>query len=117
MPDAIRALAKESAICVRNPYSTRPWQHVLEPLGGYLRLAEVLSFSSEYASRLTLGRNLDSNRSVKNLVEEILIYWPGQWEDASDASKLHEAGLESGNRSCLSIPWLAARLGLFAYSQ
>ena len=54
-------------------------------------MAEVLSVSSEYASSFNFGPNLNSNRSVKDLVEEMLIYWPGQWEDASDDSKLHEA--------------------------
>ena len=43
MPDAIRALARNQPIPVRNPNSTRPWQHVLEPLGGYLLLVEALA--------------------------------------------------------------------------
>ena len=42
VPDAMRSLALGEPIPVRNPKATRPWQHVLEPLGGYLRLAEVL---------------------------------------------------------------------------
>ena len=107
VPDTIRALEKGAAICIRNPDSTRPWQHVLEPLGGYLRLAEVLSVSSEYASSFNFGPNLNSNRSVKDLVEEMLIYWPGQWEDASDDSKLHEAGLLNlvVDRAYQSLGW------------
>ena len=92
VPDAIRALANGSPICVRNPHSTRPWQHVLEPLGGYLRLAEALFLSSEYASAFNFGPTLDSNRPVKDLVKEMLISWPGHWEDVSDANNLHEAG-------------------------
>jgi CDP-glucose 4,6-dehydratase len=43
IPDCIRALASGKPILIRNPYSTRPWQHVLEPLAGYLSLAERLS--------------------------------------------------------------------------
>ena len=43
VPDVVRSLAKGETIKVRNPTATRPWQHVLEPLAGYLRLAEVLA--------------------------------------------------------------------------
>ena len=46
IPDAIQALEHGSPVPVRNPGSTRPWQHVLEPLAGYLRLAEVLTSDS-----------------------------------------------------------------------
>ena len=107
VPDTIIALEKGAAIFILYPDSTLPWQHVLEPLGGYLRLAEVLSVSSEYASSFNFGPNLNSNRSVKDLVEEMLIYWPGQWEDASDDSKLHEAGLLNlvVDRAYQSLGW------------
>ena len=42
VPDMIRALSEEKPIAVRNPQAVRPWQHVLEPLSGYLQLAEKL---------------------------------------------------------------------------
>ncbi|KGG16340.1 MULTISPECIES: CDP-glucose 4,6-dehydratase [unclassified Prochlorococcus] len=95
LPDAIKALANGAVIKVRNPASKRPWQHVLEPLSGYISLAEKL-FSSEglnnkYNSAYNFGPNQESNRSVKDLVECVLSYWPGQWEDISTINQEHEA--------------------------
>ena len=71
VPDAMRALAKEKVIEVRNPQATRPWQHVLEPLSGYLLLAERMFGETEMNNRYTdsfnFGPGLDSNRTVKTL--------------------------------------------------
>lgn len=95
VPDAMRALAKGEPIGVRNPNATRPWQHVLEPLGGYLRLAERLSAEGgeALASAFNFGPPLEANRSVRELVEEALRHWPGRWEDRSDPTHPHEASL------------------------
>jgi len=93
VPDAMRALSRGEMIGVRNPGATRPWQHVLEPLGGYLRLAENLSSSAELASAFNFGPQLEANRPVHELVEEALRHWPGQWQDQSDPSAPHEASL------------------------
>jgi CDP-glucose 4,6-dehydratase len=95
VPDAMRALAEGKAIPVRNRFSTRPWQHVLEPLSGYLQLAAQLStfhFQPSLASAFNFGPALSSNQSVQALIEEILKHWPGSWEDRSDATAPHEAG-------------------------
>ncbi len=93
VPDAIRALASGESILVRNPQATRPWQHTLEPLGGYLLLAERLALSgSGYATPFNFGPPLESNRSVRELVETALQYWPGDWQDRSDSLAPHEAG-------------------------
>jgi CDP-glucose 4,6-dehydratase len=85
---------------VRNKTSTRPWQHVLEPLSGYLWLAAVLADSSLrpfdrsiFRSAFNLGPALDANRTVLELVIEVLKYWPGRWEDKSDPNAVHEAKL------------------------
>ena len=94
VPDAIRALKEGNPILVRNPRATRPWQHVLEPLSGYLRLAEVLL--SEYnppCEAFNFGPQIQSNRSVKQLVERILNGWAGTWEDQSKSTDFHEAYL------------------------
>ena len=95
MPDAIRSLAERKPIAVRNPKATRPWQHVLEPLGGYLLLAERLMCRSQQENRYTdafnFGPSLEDNRTVEDLVEEIIKYWEGAWNDASDQSDPHEA--------------------------
>jgi CDP-glucose 4,6-dehydratase len=100
VPDAIRALAAEQPIGVRNPRATRPWQHVLEPLGGYLLLAERLhggadaaSADQRLASCFNFGPQLEANRSVRELVDEALRYWPGSWHDRSDPTSPHEASL------------------------
>lgn len=107
VPDCIRALSLGHPIKVRNPGATRPWQHVLEPLGGYLALASALRTAlvepakgrSEglegLCSAFNFGPNLESNRSVREVVDEILKGWPGTWEDASDPSAPHEATLLS----------------------
>lgn len=93
VPDAIRALTSGEAILVRQPQSTRPWQHVLEPLGGYLLLAEKLATSGmPHASAFNFGPNLESNRTVRELVETVLSHWPGSWRDLSDSTAPHEAG-------------------------
>jgi CDP-glucose 4,6-dehydratase len=93
VPDAMRALGRGEPVGVRNPAATRPWQHVLEPLGGYLRLAEALSVSDQLAKAFNFGPQLESNRSVRELVEQALLHWPGRWEDQSDPSAPHEASL------------------------
>ena len=96
VPDAMRALASGGPIGVRNPLATRPWQHVLEPLGGYLLLAESLCKAAdptELASSFNFGPQLEANRSVRALVEEALGHWPGRWVDQSDPAAPHEASL------------------------
>ncbi len=98
VPDAMRALAAGEAIPVRNPRATRPWQHVLEPLGGYLLLAEKLagaqagSGHNPYADAFNFGPSLEANRPVQELIEEAIHHWPGQWQDLSDPKAPHEAG-------------------------
>jgi CDP-glucose 4,6-dehydratase len=92
LPDAMRCLARGVSIPVRSPEATRPWQHVLEPLGGYLLLAEKLSQEKAEASAFNFGPPLDANRTVRELVETCLLYWPGTWRDLSDSTAPHEAG-------------------------
>lgn len=100
VPDCIRALTKQETIPVRNKVATRPWQHVLEPLNGYLALALVLKHKkaaprdvlAEYCSGFNFGPNISSNKTVKDLVAEILKHWPGEWADRSDPDAPHEAG-------------------------
>ena len=93
VPDAIKSLRKSKTIGVRFPQSTRPWQHVLEPLGGYLLLAQKLfSEGARFSEAFNFGPSLEANRSVQELVQEILLSWHGQWEDLSGMSSFHEAG-------------------------
>lgn len=101
VPDCMRSLAAGAPIVVRNPSSTRPWQHVLEPLGGYLVLAAEIDAAraagdeqrlDALCSGFNFGPVLDSNRKVGELVGEILRHWPGSWTDGSAPGQLHEAG-------------------------
>ena len=96
VPDCMRALARGEPIPVRNKVSTRPWQHVLEPLSGYLTLGAALGSRErfgEYAGGFNFGPNPKDNRTVKELVEEILRWRSGRWVDRSDPAAVHEAGL------------------------
>jgi CDP-glucose 4,6-dehydratase len=94
VPDAIRSLAAGEPIKVRNPDATRPWQHVLEPLGGYLRLAEALAMDPDPpCEAFNFGPSLTSNRSVRELVESILKHWSGEWLHQRDLEAPHEANL------------------------
>jgi CDP-glucose 4,6-dehydratase len=105
VPDAIRALAQGEAIPVRNVHATRPWQHVLEPLSGYLALGQRLGVClglqgkpeagqeiGKFSSAFNFGPRIDSNRTVGELVREVLAHWPGEWVDRSDPRAPHEAG-------------------------
>ena len=99
VPDAMRALAAGQPVPVRSPNSTRPWQHVLEPLWGYLRLAEALAAAqakcntrNAYCGAFNFGPMPEANRSVRQLVEEALQHWPGDWIDLSNSNTMHEAG-------------------------
>jgi CDP-glucose 4,6-dehydratase len=98
IPDCIRACQPGLPIEVRNPQATRPWQHVLDPLSGYLQLAQKLwKCPHSGTERVTLedgfnfGPNNESNRTVKDVVSELLIHIPGSWQDRSDPNAPHEA--------------------------
>lgn len=121
VPDAIRALAKGRLVPVRNPSSVRPWQHVLDPLSGYLTLAAALRNPTSrirepgfriqdsgfkkirnpqsrnrypiFSGAYNFGPNRDANRTVQDLVKEILQYWPGNWRSRPSSAAPHEAGL------------------------
>ena len=100
VPDCIRSLQAGQTILVRNKNATRPWQLVLEPLSGYLWLAAVLAQpklrpppAEQFAAAFNFGPGPDANRTVAELVVEILKTWPGRWEDKSVPDAVHEAGL------------------------
>ena len=96
VPDSIRALRQGCAIPVRNKTSTRPWQHVLEPLSGYLALGAALAARKrfdEVCGGFNFGPTPHANRTVKELVEEMLKWEEGSWVDKSDSHAVHEAGL------------------------
>lgn len=98
VPDCMRALQAGESIRVRNRRATRPWQHVLEPLSGYLWLGACLREPARarapievLASGWNFGPGRDGNRTVGDLVTEVVRHWPGRWEEASEAGAPHEA--------------------------
>jgi CDP-glucose 4,6-dehydratase len=96
VPDCVRAWGTGDVAIVRNPYSTRPWQHVLEPLSGYIKLALSLTRDPLINGQaFNFGPSDVETYSVKRLVENMLESWPGmKWMDSSDNIKmLPEAGL------------------------
>jgi CDP-glucose 4,6-dehydratase len=109
VPDAIAALSAGEAIPVRNPHGVRPWQHVLEPLSGYLLLGVRLlgPDAAAHAEAWNFGPVVEDARPVRNVVEAIITAWgSGRWDNRHDPQAPHEAGLLR-----LSIDKAAARLG------
>ena len=97
IPDCIRSIQKGQDIEVRSPKSVRPWQHVLEPIGGYLYLgAKLMEDPVKYAEAWNFGPEHENIITVSELVTKLInSYGEGNWKDVSDAKKLHEATLLS----------------------
>ena len=96
VPDCMMAWSKDKSVDIRSPHSTRPWQHVLEPLSGYLTLAESLSENKKnHGEAYNFGPSSDQNYPVSELIDEMAKYWNQvKWNDTSQNKKhLHEAGL------------------------
>lgn len=95
IPDIINHLKRGLSIPVRNPGAIRPWQHVLDPLAGYLKLAFMLDNGNEKISRtFNFGPEEKNHLKVKELVEIAIKNWgSGSWDDLSGNKSLHEAGI------------------------
>lgn len=95
VPDIFRALSASKTIEVRNPNAVRPWQHVLEPLSGYLTLAGKMWESPvKFATSYNFGPRPNDTFTVLKLVEKAIHSWKGgKYKVAPQKSKLHEAGL------------------------
>ena len=110
IPDAVRALGRGAPVPVRNPGHVRPWQHVLEPLFGYLLLGATLLQSCHgdanneaLSSAWNFGPPAESCRTVQEVTEAFLAsYGSGTWEDLSGAPAPREAEF-------LSLNWARAR--------
>lgn len=95
IPDIIRSLQKGETIPVRNPRAVRPWQHVLEPLAGYLQLGGLLATApGDHSRAYNFGPLPDDHLTVGALVDRATrLYGSGGWEDVSSPGQHHEAGL------------------------
>ncbi len=82
IPDCIRALSRNEPIIVRNPGAVRPWQHVLEPLSGYLLLAiKQWESPASMAEGFNFGPAMAGKLTVREIVEHVLEVWGGgRWE-------------------------------------
>lgn len=88
IPDIVRSWTNRNKVEIRNPASTRPWQHVLEPLSGYLLLGSELFVSKEMIANESFNFGPDSrvNKTVEALISQMIVSWkeaPG-WEDMSN---------------------------------
>ena len=95
IPDCVRALSADKPIGIRSPHAVRPWQHVLEPLSGYLWLGALLSQDpKKYSGAWNFGPDDGSHLTVAEMVKKLIQYWGnGSWGDLSDPKVLHEAKL------------------------
>ena len=96
VPDCVRAWSQGERALLRNPRATRPWQHVLEPLSGYLNLAMSLSESAElHGEPFNFGPPADQNHSVDSLVTQMSEHWDRvRWQDVSQGGEgPYESGL------------------------
>lgn len=94
IPDIIRALQAGQRPLIRNPRSIRPWQHVMEALGGYLLIAQkLLEGRSEMATAYNFGPNEEDTRPVGWIVEHMLQEWGAEGWDQPNEPQPHEAVL------------------------
>ena len=94
IPDALRAFEKSKPVVIRNPLSTRPWQHVLEPLSGYLVLAQELFINGDsFAESWNFGPKDEDCKTVKWILDEMVKAWGNNVSWTLDKkNNPHEAG-------------------------
>lgn len=93
VPDCVRAMAAKQVIGVRNPYSTRPYQHVLEPLSVYLMIAQKQYENPQYQGYYNVGPDDCDCVTTGELVDMFCKYWgaDAKWENHAEANAPHEA--------------------------
>lgn len=94
IPDIVRAIQNGQVMMVRSPGATRPWQHVLDCLSGYLSLGQqLLAGMEDRAEAWNFGPSIDDNRTVGEVLGSLRGYWPElEWQQA-ECRDLHEAKL------------------------
>ena len=95
IPDCIRALEAGKPIDIRSPKAVRPWEHVLEPLSGYMMLAQTMwENPTEYCEGWNFGPEADSVSTVWEVATKLVqSFGKGELKDVSDSNALHEANL------------------------
>lgn len=110
VPDCMAAWARGDVVDIRSPCATRPWQHVLEPLSGYLLLgSELMSRAELHGQAYNFGPPANQDYPVKDLINEMQKYWDHvRWNDVSLTKEhLHEAGLLKLNcdKALFDLKW------------
>lgn len=94
IPDAVRSLHGKIPLVIRNPNATRPWQHVLESLSGYLMLgAKLFQGESTFANAWNFGPRKEDNRTVADILAEFKKHWPQLEIHGGAKPSLHESQL------------------------
>ena len=112
VPDCIRAWIKGDSVEIRSPKATRPWQHVLEPLSGYLTIAQKLFENITYnGESFNFGPNSEYNKTVKELLDDLSKNWKLNQKPSYLSKKtsiFHEAGLLKLNcdKALFHLKWL-----------
>ena len=94
IPDCVRATVQGKAVELRNPYSTRPYQHVLEPLYAYLMIVMQQAKDVKYAGYYNVGPDDCDCVSTGELADLFVKHWgaPASWKNVAEANAPHEAG-------------------------
>ena len=95
IPDAVRSWSNSEELIIRSPKATRPWQHVLEPLSGYLLLGQKLYHDENLCGEsFNFGPKPETNFSVEQLLKEMSKYWNDvKWKSVESDNNVKEAGL------------------------
>lgn len=95
IPDIMRAVSQGREVVIRSPYATRPWQHVLEPLSGYLHVGwKLLEERAEFADGWNFGPSDEGSITVEEVVKFIKTFWNKiEYKIEQDPNALHEANL------------------------
>ncbi len=93
IPDIFRSIQENKTLNIRNPESTRPWQHVLDPLWGYILLAEKMDEHSSFSDCYNFGPELNSNRSVQNVVDAFSKFIKIKYKNLSPTESYKESKL------------------------
>jgi CDP-glucose 4,6-dehydratase len=95
IPDCVKAIINNEKVRIRNPFAIRPWQFVLEPLGGYLLLGALMfKYPSRYSGAWNFGPNNENVVTVKELVELVIKSWgKGDYIVDTSSSCFHEANI------------------------
>ena len=94
IPDLVRSVELQRSLEIRSPNATRPWQHVLESLSGYLTLGQqLMSGKKQFADAWNFGPEPEGNRTVAQVLEKLQDLWKGSAWHATDKQQPHEAKL------------------------